>query len=389
MNTNHKKIGICACYDTRNYGSMLQALATQIKIEKLGYESEFIVYKKKKDLLFILKQIPRVLNKNLINDKILKLRKKMIMKKYPAVMEKENVRENYFSNFKQEYYHSFSDVNYGYNELKRNASQYKAVVVGSDQLWTPGGLGSNFYNLMFVPDEVKKISYATSFGVSDIPWYQIKRTKEYLKRINYLSVREVSGAKIIEKYAGKKAKVVCDPTLLLTCEEWKEVIPEKRLIEEPYIFCYFLGENKKHRDIANELKEKTGLKIVTTPFLDSFVKEDLNFGDEMRFDVGPNDFVNLIRGAEYILTDSFHGSVFSILNKKKFIILNRYDDNSSNSRNSRIDSFCTLLGVEDRRYKKDIYESMIKPINYELVKVKEESFRQESVLYLEQALKGI
>ncbi len=389
MNMNHKKIGICACYDTRNYGSMLQALATQIKIEKLGYESEFIVYKKKKDLLFILKQIPRVLNKNLINDKILKLRKKMIMKKHPVVMEKENVREKYFSNFKQEYYHSFSDVNYGYNELKRNASQYKAVVVGSDQLWTPGGLGSNFYNLMFVPDDVKKISYATSFGVSDIPWYQIKRTKEYLKRINYLSVREVSGAKIIEKYAGKKAKVVCDPTLLLTCEEWKEMIPEKRLIEESYIFCYFLGENKKHRDIANELKEKTGLKIVTTPFLDSFVKEDLNFGDEMRFDVGPNDFVNLIRGAEYILTDSFHGSVFSILNKKQFIILNRYDDNSSNSRNSRIDSFCTLLGVEDRRYKKDIYESMIKPINYELVKVKEELFRQESVLYLEQALKGI
>ena len=380
-----KKIGICACYNTLNYGSMLQAYATQISVDKLGYESEFIIYEKKKTVSFILKQIPRLLNKNLMVDKMMHFKKKFKMRRYPEIVEKNSNRYDEFKRFQKQYYRKFSPAYYGYDALCEGASNYDSVLVGSDQLWTPGGLATNFYNLMFVPDEINKISYATSFGVGSIPWYQKKRTKQYLNRINYLSVREIRGAEIISELTESKAKVVADPTLLLTAEEWASAIPQKRIVQEPYVFCYFLGENPEHRKIALELQQKTGLKIACTPFLDNFVEEDINFGDLQLFDVGPDDFVNLIRNAEYVLTDSFHGTVFSILHHKKFITLNRYSSGGQ-SRNSRIDSLCSILGLEERRYTGDFFDKMNSEINYSNVDEKLSELRNESLKFLKKAL---
>lgn len=382
-----KKVGICACYDSRNYGSMLQAYATQVAVTNLGYKSEFIVYKKKKDLLFMMKQIPRLFNRNLLSDKLLGLKKKTALRKHPQIQEKESIRQQAFVRFQKEYYKSFSETYYGYDALKEGARNYGTVLVGSDQLWTPGGLASNFYNLMFVPDEVNKVSYATSFGVSSIPWYQKKRTYNYLIRINHLSVRELKGAEIVKEIANRNAAVVADPTLLLTKEDWEQCIPVKTIVQKPYIFCYFLGENPEHRTIANELKEKTGLDIVCTPFLDSFVESDQAFGDKQLFDIGPHDFINLIRNAEYVLTDSFHGSVFSIIHHKKFVVFNRYSE-GDNSRNSRIDSLLSILGLESRRYKKDVYNEIMQDIDYNSVDSRRNNLRTESEKYLKAALES-
>lgn len=147
----------------------------------------------------------------------------------------------------------------------------------------------------------------------------------------------------------------------------------------------FLGTNEEHRKIANEFKNKTGLKLVTCPFLDNYVECDLNFGDIQLFDMDAADFVNLIRHAEYILTDSFHGSVFSILNHKKFVTFNRFNA-GANSRNSRIDSLCILLGLGERRYSGDVM-NVEKDINYNAVEEKLEKLRADSIKYLETALK--
>ena len=145
-------------------------------------------------------------------------------------------------------------------------------------------------------------------------------------------------------------------------------------------------------EIANvaseELKKKTGLEIVTIPFLDNFVERDMTFGDKRLFDVDAADFVNLIRNAEYILTDSFHGTVFSILNHKKFVTFNRFMDNSKDSRNSRIDSLCNILGLSERRYKTDIETTVNKEIDYEKVDVNVAKLRNTSKKYLSNALKG-
>ena len=132
-------------------------------------------------------------------------------------------------------------------------------------------------------------------------------------------------------------------------------------------------------------RKKTGLKIVTCPYLDNFVETDQNFGDIQLFDMDAADFVNLIRHAEYILTDSFHGSVFSILNHKKFMTFNRFNA-GANSRNSRIDSLCTLLGLSERRYNGDIM-NVEKDIDYRAVEEKLEKLRADSIKYLKTALK--
>ena len=157
------------------------------------------------------------------------------------------------------------------------------------------------------------------------------------------------------------------------------------MVDESYVFCYFLGTNEEHRKIANEFKAKTGLKLVTCPFLDNYVGCDLEFGDVQLFDMDATDFVNLIRHAEFVLTDSFHGSVFSILNHKKFMTFNRFNT-GANSRNSRIDSLCTLLGLSERRYNGNVM-NVKEDIDYNAVEEKLEKLRAESAKYLEDALK--
>jgi len=384
-----KKIGLCVCYDTKNYGSQLQVLATLKKIEELGYDYEIIRYKKKFTPLFILQSLPRFANPYFLRSKLNGIKKRKTISKRPDIQKQVNIRNKRFAKFIKQYFSKLSVEYYGYRELVKGTEKYDGFLVGSDQLWLPNNMGSRFYNLLFVPDRYPKVAYATSFGVSQIPWYQKKSTKKYLNRFDKLSTREVRGSEIIKELTGKEVKVVCDPTLLFSAEEWLHIIPERRIIDQPYIYCYFLGNNPKHREIAVELKEKTGFKIITTPFLDNYVEVDELFGDHKLFDIGADDFVNLIRHADYVLTDSFHGSVFSILHHKQFITFNRFMSESKNSRNSRIESLCKLLSLEERRYETDICESINKPINYCEVDERLNKLRKESIEYLIEALKVI
>lgn len=384
-----KKVGLCVCYDTKNYGSQLQVLATLKKVDELGYDYEIIRYKKKFTIPFILQSLTRFANPYFVKSKLSGIKKKIAVSKYPEIQKQVNVRNKRFNEFVKQYFEKLSVPYYGYKELVKGTKNYDGFLVGSDQLWLPNNMGSKFYNLLFVPEKYPKVAYATSFGVSQIPWYQRKRTKRYLDRFNRISTRELRGSEIIRELTGKDIEVVCDPTLLFASREWDKMIPQKQVLKEPYIFCYFLGTNVEHRDIANELSKKTGLQIVTIPFLDNFVKEDQSFGNQRLFNIDTVDFVNLIRNAEFVLTDSFHGSVFSILYHKKFITFNRFIEGSKNSRNSRIDSLCKLLGLEERRYNGNIYNSVIKTIDYDAVNRKLETLRINSEEYLREALKEI
>lgn len=275
----------------------------------------------------------------------------------------------------------------GYHELQEAAKEYVAVLVGSDQMWSPSGLATNFYNLMFVPDEVKKISYAASFGVSKIPAYQRSRTKQFLNRIEYLSVRENSAAGIVRELTGRSALVAVDPTMLLSKEEWEEFSGAEKLIKEKYIFAYFLGHQRKQREEVEKLKVATGLKIVTLRHLDEFVPEDESFGDYAPYKIGPKEFVNLIKNAEYVCTDSFHGSVFSSLFQKQFMTFSRYAENASVSKNSRIVSLLQNLGLEQRHFVNgDIVVEMKRTIDYIAVEQRRKKLIEDSKQFLNSAL---
>lgn len=381
-----KKVGLAVCYDTKNFGSQLQVLATVKKVEELGYDTEIVRYKKKLTPTFVVQTIPRLFNVSFIKAKLTAKNKDKKIAQHSGIAKMVLTRNKRFQMFVTEHFTNLSKAYNGWENLvKESAKNYDVFLCGSDQLWLPNNLGSHFYTLEFAPDNKPKIAYATSFGVSQIPDGQKKATAKYLNRFQNLSTREIAGQKIIKELTGKTAQVVCDPTLLFDAEGWKQMLPEKKVVEEPYVFCYFLGTNEEHRKIANEFKNKTGLKLVTCPFLDNYVDCDLEFGDVQLFDMDAADFVNLIRHAEYILTDSFHGSVFSILNHKKFMTFNRFNA-GANSRNSRIDSLCTLLGLSERRYNGDIM-NVEKDINYDAVEEKLEKLRADSIKYLETALK--
>ena len=214
-------------------------------------------------------------------------------------------------------------------------------------------------------------------------------TAQYLNRIDYISVRETKGASIIKKLTGRDATVALDPTLLFTGNEWMEIFPYEKKHDEPYIFAYFLGTFESHRKAVEKFAKETNLKVITCPHMDDFVEKDITFGDEQRFDIDPVDFLNLIRGADYVCTDSFHGTVFSILNHKKFLTFNRYKEGGKESRNSRIESLTGLLGLQNRRYNFNdgsITECINQKINYSEVEVKLQVLRKNTLDFLKKSL---
>ena len=381
-----KKTGLCIVYKNRNYGSMLQSYATLIELRKLGVSYEIIRYSPVKNMRFYIKSLPRLLNKDMAYSKLRILKKKAGMKRHPEFAEKERIRGRKFREFTDKNFKSFSEEIRSFDELCKYAEKYEAVLVGSDQLWLPSGLATNFYNLKFVPQQIRKVAYAASFGVGKIPFYQKKRTREYLSRIDCISVREHSGQKIIKELTGRDVPVIVDPTLVIGRKMWDTCIQNERIYDEPYIFCYFLGKNGLCRSAAERLSAETGMRIVTLKHLDEYVPSDEKFGDESPYEVGPEEFVNLIRHAAFVCTDSFHGSVFSIIYHKQFIVFNRYEEKSANSRNSRLDTLFGSLGI-DRRYKEDIIQEMTASIDYDQVDHRLEGLRNEAEKYLIRALR--
>lgn len=388
------KIGIASCYYNRNYGSMLQAYATQKIVEKMGHMAVTIQclspinYMMQSKLQYYIHKLGNI---DIIKSKIRQHTGKLKATNNDEYMKNIRIRNEKFDNFYKQHIH-LSKLNKTRDELVEMVSGMDAVIVGSDMLWHPINIEHDYYTLTFVPDSIKKISYATSFGTTVIPKYQRIKVKEFLERFNSISVREQSGIKVISDLGvDKSIQVVLDPTLLFTAEEWMDIQDPNPIISQKYIFCYFLGVNQEHRYMAQRLQILTGYKIVTLPHLDEYVINDEHFGDYRLFDVGPSEFVNLIRNAEFILTDSFHGTCFSILNNKRFATFNRFQEKNSQSTNTRIDSLLHIVNLEDRHVEKlmsfDNFKNLIEErIDYDYVNKKIAREREESIHFLNNAL---
>ena len=381
-----KKIGCVIAYKKNhtNYGTSLVGYSLLCKLQQMGYDIEVINYVKRPSLKekvvialnqlrvqgikkFISEYSPKPTNANYIDG--IKNRTKHV--------------EDYKARKLEPLFHNYV----GYKALSEGSNNYDAVVVGSDQVWLPHGLKTKFFNLLFVDDSVRKVSYASSFGVSEIPGFQQNETAAYLDRFYAISVREQKGKEIVESLSRNKADVVADPTLLLNSMEWAEEVKDSHVHKsEPYIFCYFLGTNPEARKAANKLKTSTGYKIVTLRHMDEFVEEDEQFGDEAPYDVGPNDFVKYISEAEYVCTDSFHCTAFSIQFHRRFMTFYRFAVGAKGGRNSRIDSLFNVLSVpREHIYQGDIMKIDI-PVDWENVDARLNDFRRFSLDYLTKAL---
>lgn len=384
---NKKKVGLCVRYDCNNYGSMLQILATQKAIQDVGWEYELIRYDKKTPL-FLIKNLTRVFNPYFMRGVLLARQKKRNLAKYPDIQRRNANRIHMIGEYRKTYLGPYSKIYKGYSKLVQGTEDFDAIMVGSDQLWTPAGIKSKFYNLLFVPDTKKKISFATSFGVSKVPDGQVKATARYLSRIDYLSVREKRGQEMIRELTGRDSLVALDPTLLYDGAQWENIFPLQAADSEPYMFAYFLGDNPEHRERATTFAKTHHLKLITCPHMDQFVSADVNFGDEQRFETGPVEFLNLIRGAEYIFTDSFHGTVFSILNHKRFLTFYRFAVDSKQSRNSRVDNLLDMLGLQSRKYSGDNTDNATAEIDYASADRILAQERLKTFAFLQEALNG-
>lgn len=386
-----KPIGLVTCYFHHNYGSMLQAYATEMIMQQMGLPYQTIAckapitYMEGNKLLYIAKKL-------LIGDWKMRLGKMKIereKKKNPAFAKNWEVRNQAFDDFANTYFH-VSPYCKNRAELSKMAENYSAFLVGSDQLWRTDSVEHGYYTLEWVPDHIRKIAYSTSIGVKELPWFQVEKNKRFMNRFDSMALREQRACDLVYKLTGRKVQVVLDPTLLFTGEQWMDIQHKEPLTDGKYIFCYLLGDNPQQREFIKQVKLKTGYKIVALQHLDDYIPSDEGFADEAPY-VGPREFLNYIRNAEYVFTDSFHCSVFSILYKKNFFTFSRFAEGAKQSTNTRIDNLLHIAGLENRRMTADKTVDAIVGFNggFEGVDDRLNALRKSSMDYLYKAFDGL
>ena len=200
-----------------------------------------------------------------------------------------------------------------------------------------------YYYLEFVQDCYRKIAYAPSFGVENVPNNNRKRIQKAISQFRYISVREKRGAEIVYDLTGQHAELTVDPTMLVTMKHWRtlsvSVVKEKK-----YLFCYFLSADPRYLKTAEEIAAEKNLTIRMLPM----VAADFSKDGTIKNPVGPREWLGLIENAEYILTDSFHCTLFSIRYHKQFNVLQRFKDGDKRGQNSRIHSLLQVVDMGDR-----------------------------------------
>lgn len=159
----------------------------------------------------------------------------------------------------------------------------------------------------------------------------------------------MTGVKLIKDLTGRDAPMVCDPTLLLTAKDWELYLSNIVDFKEKYIFCYFIGDNPNQRQLAKEYAHKYNCKIVALLHIDEYIASDEGYADYTPYNVGPSEFLYLIKHAECVMTDSFHASVFSLQFHKEFYTFNRFENGKGNSTSSRIDSLLETVELQNRK----------------------------------------
>ena len=298
-----KKIGICTI-TSFNYGNRLQNYALQTTLEKLGFDAYTVPPKSRP--LFLKKLIPAV-----------------------NILRRKNAAWNRFS-----FLINWASFTVG-TEHSSKAEKFDYFIAGSDQIWNPNfPFVSDKYFLSFVSYE-KRISYAASIGISELTEEQKRIFAPRFNMIKSLSVREKSAVKIIEDCTGRTAQKVLDPTMLLTANEWKKIAEKSsQKCPEKFIFVYFLGKKSERViEYIESLKASTGAEVV----------EICNLNNKIDPVNGPLEFVNYIMNSEFVVTDSFHCCVFSVLFHRQFVAFDRNSYEKNGNMSSRlIDLFSEL-----------------------------------------------
>lgn len=360
-----------------NYGSILQAYALQTELRNNNIDYEILCqYKGKTASVSNLK------------DKLKRIGIRQTLRKliWKFGLKKLRIRNKKMQDFIDEKL-IISAKEYDEENIKESNNTYDGYICGSDQIWNTKLVDVNsIYWLKFANSDKIKISYAPSVGVESFSNEESKEIRRNLETFKSLSTREDSSTKLINKTINSNRCVtVLDPTLLVERKVWDNLLSENKY-KEPYIFTYMLRGTKKQRKIIENFAKRKGLKIVTMPFLDNekISLYDLKFGDIKLWDASPVDFINVIKNAKYVFTDSFHCMLFSTMYHRTFFVFPKIGKAQVN----RLKAFQNMISVN--RILKDDYsvDDIEKIESIDWVKIDEiiKNKRKESKQYLINAL---
>lgn len=353
-------------YTYRNYGTALQACALYKKTEELGYDVSVIRYRPKgsqarahSDWRFFAGKFRETIR---------------------GKMDDPSEREKLFTEFLNERIQETAEAESGL-ALRELNGQFDAFLCGSDQIWSPYSFDGHYF-LDFVEEENKRVAYAPSLGVQEFPDGAAEKIADLVGGFRHLSVREQSGAALIKAVTGRDALVTLDPTLLLSATEWDEFagVEGAKMVDKPYIFCYFLGESSRYVGYVKKLAKRTGLAVLSLP---PTGKTEW----WVPFSVGPREFLSLVKHATYVCTDSFHGTAFSLLYNLPFTAFPRFREGEGGNQNCRVADLLALAGLSER-FVSPSEEPFRNPftVNFESANERIERERERSMAYLRRAL---
>lgn len=316
------KVGVITFHRAINYGAALQTYALQVALKQIGVESEVIDYRCEhtENLYRVFKfTTPKQFIRLFIN--------------IPwAISKKKSFRNFLSTNVK------LSDSVYYRNNIKEANDVYDTFITGSDQVFNYAC--SNFdksYFLDFAINSKKKNSYAASFSISEIPHEYKKDYIDLLKDFNHFSIREESGQRILHDLVGRDSELNVDPVFLLSKSDWSAIAKKPSI--DKYILIYQLNESTLIDSFARKLAKMTGYKIIS---INCDVVESIKHRDfHCLKDASIEEFVGLFKYAEYVVTNSFHGTAFSVLFNKKLFAEAKQKDFKPNHRIE------TLLKITD------------------------------------------
>ena len=368
------RTGLITFHFAHHYGAQLQALATMKAIQGLGHECQIIDYR-----------LPHTTRTNQIFKKSRSVRD-MASDAHTALHYAAFQRR--FQRFEafvaQEM--DLSPQRYtSFEQLREQPPAYDVYVSGSDQIWNPYIFQDKQFDPAFLLDFVKegrRIAYAPSLGVPQLPEDKEAQLKRFLEPFSALSVREKRGQVLVREAAGREAKVVLDPTLLLNGDDWGKLAAAPQH-QGPYILCYFVSDPGEAAPYALALSRRTGWPIVQL----AGARRKIDGAKEIVFDAGPREFLGLFQHAAAVVTNSFHGAAFSLQFKKDF-----FTSMSPKERReptfSRIYSLLSRLGCADRIIGLDSTAPIDAKMDYDQVYERLEAERADCLAYLKAAVEG-
>ena len=365
------RIATITCQNVYNAGASLQAFALQAYIKQLGHDVRIINYN------------PVYLRHYVLWGKAYGkydcwgIRTIYSILKFPSRLLNYlfSKKRKAFVHFNKKYLKLTRNVYSSNTELKKNIPEADIYIAGSDQIWNTSvknGKDPAFY-LDFAPKNCIKASYAASFSTLEIDDDYKIYVRDLLSKLDYISVRESSGLKILNDLNIQNGTCVLDPVFLLDHEFWKQFSSpiDSSLHEEKYIFIYDFDRSPLIRKIAEKIASVNQWKIYSL--------QKLSYSNKSFWDTGPLEFLSLIKNSQFVLSNSFHATAFSIIYQKQFYVFNRKE-----SINTRMKDLVDRLGLSERLLLQ--CETQSDDIDYSLVNIKLVNAVDDSRNYLNTVL---